>query len=133
MGSTEIVGAPLGERTLLFVDDVNMPRAEPYGAQPSLEVLRSLADQGLLYSAPRNRQLRAHDVRLVCAMAHGRGARPPARLSRHFNVLAVAPFGGEQVRAHAFCSLLYGMFFFNCETTFFFWFESKSLYQYRIL
>lgn len=43
------LGPPAGHQLLLFVDDINLPERQQYGAQPPLEMLRLLLDRQGLY------------------------------------------------------------------------------------
>jgi len=83
-------------RCVIFIDDLNMPKKETYGAQPPIEILRQFQDQGGWYELKDNKHPFRNlvDCQLVCAMGTPGGGKSfiTPRFQRHFNVVAFANF-----------------------------------------
>ncbi|KAF5287317.1 hypothetical protein FQR65_LT02190 [Abscondita terminalis] len=88
-----LLGAPVGKRVVVFVDDVNMPKLETYGAQPPIELLRQFLDYGGLYDREKLFWKVIQDVVVTAACAPPGGGRNPLtpRFVRHFGVLLIPP------------------------------------------
>lgn len=74
---------------LIFIDDLNMPIKEKFGAQPSLEMMRQIMDSNGFYN---NKTLEFTNIvrqLFLCSMGTPGGGRslPSMRLLRHFNLV----------------------------------------------
>ena len=73
-----------GAKGVFFIDDVNMPQRESYGAQPPIEILRQFHDYNGWYG--RDNAFRTlQDVQFVAAMGPTGAGRNPVmeRYLRH--------------------------------------------------
>ncbi|CAH0547855.1 unnamed protein product [Brassicogethes aeneus] len=88
-----LLGAPVGKKVVIFVDDVNMPKLETYGAQPPIELLRQFLDYGGLYDREKLFWKKIQDVIITSACAPPGGGRNPLtpRFIRHFGILLIPP------------------------------------------
>lgn len=84
----------VGKCCLVFVDDLNMPAKERYGAQPPIELLRQWLDHRHWYDHKDTSRIDLVDLELVCGMSPPLGGRNEisARFARHCNVLGVDTF-----------------------------------------
>ena len=70
-----VYGPRLGQTAVVFVDDLNLPELEFYGAQPPIELLRQLVDNGGWYDLTELEFRRMEDTLLVAAMGPPGGGR----------------------------------------------------------
>jgi len=72
-----LFGAAPGKKIAIFVDDINMPATETYGAQPPIELLRSFIDMKGLYDRDEWMWKDVEDTTIVAASAPPGGGRSP--------------------------------------------------------
>ncbi|CAJ1432691.1 unnamed protein product [Effrenium voratum] len=84
-----LLGAPAGKTMLLFIDDINMPMLEKYGAQPPIELLRQVVDYKGFYDRKKLFWKGVQETQFIAACGPPGGGRMEVtpRLLRHFNMI----------------------------------------------
>jgi dynein heavy chain len=84
---------------VVFIDDLNMPQKEKYGAQPPIELLRQWMDTGGWYDLDTKEWKLLCDINFVAAMLPSVGGRNVVtmRYLRHYNLIYVEPFEADSL------------------------------------
>jgi dynein heavy chain len=95
-----VYGPPMGQHAIIFVDDLNMPEVEIYGAQPPIELLRQLIDNGGWYDLKEKSWKSIVDTSLIAGMGPPGGGRNSVtpRFLRHFNLFCFSEFDDNSLR-----------------------------------
>ena len=105
-----LLGPPGAKKILcIFVDDVNMPAVEEYGAQPPIELLRQIVGEGGIYDRQKLFWRDIDKLAMVLASAPPGGGRNEvtARFSSQFHLMCI-PSAAEAVLESIFKTMLGG-------------------------
>ncbi|CAG9566775.1 unnamed protein product [Danaus chrysippus] len=100
-------GPTRGKQAIIFIDDMNMPAKEVYGAQPAIELLRLYFDQKHWYDLKTTDKLYIYDTFFYGAIGPVGGSRQLIypRMLRHYNIYSINEFSKESM-SKIFMSLL---------------------------
>jgi dynein heavy chain, axonemal len=92
-----VFGPPLGKKLVVFVDDLNMPNKEAYGAQPPIEILRQMLHWGGWWDRREIEWRQMVDTVYAAAMGLPGGGKThiTCRYTRWYNIVIVTPFDDE--------------------------------------
>ena len=103
------IGPPVGKKLAVFVDDINMPQVEFYGAQPPIELLRLFVDKKGMYERSDWSWKSVQDSTVIACAAPPSGGRAniTPRFTRRFNMFCL-PEASPGTLSTIFASILKG-------------------------
>jgi dynein heavy chain, axonemal len=110
-----VYGPAAGKKFFIYVDDLNMPKRETYGAQPPIELLRQWFDQGGWYDRKELTFRKLIDMVFVTSMGPPGGGKQDIspRFLRHFNMIGYVEMSKESTSR--IFGLILGDFLGRCE------------------
>ena len=93
-------GPPGNKEMIFFIDDMNMPKKEIYGAQPPIELLRQFIEVDGFYDLKEKKRpfKNISNIMLICSMTlHNSSNNVTPRFLRYFNILPFIEFNNEQM------------------------------------
>jgi len=108
--SPSSLGAAQNKRLIIYVDDVNMPALDKYGAQPPVELLRQIVDYRGFYDHEETFVWKTlHNFSVLCSAAPPGGGRSPTTpcFVRHFSMFSL-PTPSEAAMKRIFSSIYSG-------------------------
>jgi dynein heavy chain len=102
-----VLGALPGKKIAIFIDDINMPAPEEWGAAPPIELLRLFVDRGGLYTRGDWEWRDVEDTTMIACSAPPGGGRNDLtpRFTRIFNMICL-PQPSEAVLTDIFGQIL---------------------------
>ncbi|KAG2381746.1 hypothetical protein C9374_006130 [Naegleria lovaniensis] len=109
--------APPGKKVVIFIDDLNMPNLEQFGAQPPIELIRQMIGCGGFYDVSNREEFPwkvVHDSTVAAACGPPGGGRNPTtpRLLRLFHLLRIPELSKNSMTL-IFESILDGFLSYN--------------------
>ena len=106
-----VYGPPTLKKAVIFVDDMNMPTREIYGAQPPIELMRQYMDHQQWYDLKDTSPIKLQDILFMGAMGPPGGSKQVVtqRFLRHFNLISMLPFH-DNTTAAIFSTIMDGYF-----------------------
>ena len=88
----DLYGAQVGQKIVIFIDDVNMPALDKYGTAPPIELLRLLVDKHGFYDREKLYWKSLEDTTIICSAVGQEGGRNALcpRFTRKFNIVCLS-------------------------------------------